>query len=273
MGFFGHKLDAPPRPRQGHGQDLADRRRGPVGHHDDAVRQQHGLIDIVGDHDHGIVEPGVDRHHLVLEMGPGQRVERAERFIEKQDLGLHGERTGEADALLHAARNLRRALVLGMAHMDQLEAEHGPVMSLAGILGRAKYLVDCEPDILVSGEPGQQRVVLEHHRSVGPGLGHLAVLEQHRAGADLGEPGDDVEQCRFPAAGMADDGNVFALRHIERDTAQHFRDGGVAREGLRDERERKIFLHDAPQLLAVPRVMILAAVVTSRSRQKPTMPT
>ena len=85
------------------------RRRRAVGHHHDAVGQQHRLVDVVGDHDHRVAEPRMDLHHRVLQMGAGQRVERAERLVEQQDLRLHRQRPGDADALLHAARNFGRA--------------------------------------------------------------------------------------------------------------------------------------------------------------------
>ena len=39
------------------------------------------------------------------------RVERAERLVHQQHLGIDGERAGDADALLHAAGKLMRAAV------------------------------------------------------------------------------------------------------------------------------------------------------------------
>jgi hypothetical protein len=65
------------------------------------VGEQHGLVDIVRDHQHRIAQTLLDRHHGILQMRPGQRVERAERLVEQQHLRLHGERAGEADPLLH----------------------------------------------------------------------------------------------------------------------------------------------------------------------------
>ena len=84
----------------------------------------------------------MDLHDAVLQMGAGQRVERAERLVHQQHLGLHGERAGDADALLHAAGDLVRALVLGLRHLHQLEIVHHPVVALGLGLGRAEHLVD-----------------------------------------------------------------------------------------------------------------------------------
>ena len=135
----------------------------------------------------------MDRHHLVLKMGPGERVKRAERLIEQKHLRLHGERTGQTDTLLHATRNLGRAFVLGVAHMDQFKAEHGPIMPLRSGLRSAENLVDGKLHILIDGEPRQQRMILKDHGAIGTGLGDLAVLQEHHSFADLAQTGDDVE--------------------------------------------------------------------------------
>jgi nitrate/nitrite transport system ATP-binding protein len=42
---------------------------------------------------------------------------RAERLVEQQDLRLHRQRSGDADALLHAAGDFRRTLVPGVGHL------------------------------------------------------------------------------------------------------------------------------------------------------------
>jgi hypothetical protein len=54
---------------------------------------------------------GLDLHQRILQVGAGQRIERAERLVHQQHLGLHGQGAGDADALLHAAGDFARALV------------------------------------------------------------------------------------------------------------------------------------------------------------------
>ena len=76
-------------------------------------------------------------HELVLQPRARQRVERAERLVQQQHLRLHRERAGDADALLHAARNLVRELVLGVRESDEhralraCDASGRPSISLA----------------------------------------------------------------------------------------------------------------------------------------------
>ncbi|MNG35994.1 hypothetical protein D3C84_1228880 [compost metagenome] len=49
------------------------------------------------------------------------RVERAEGLVEQQHARLHDQRLGDGQALLHAAGELARVLVEGMAEADFLE--------------------------------------------------------------------------------------------------------------------------------------------------------
>src|SRR5512144_1051744 len=71
VGGIARELEPLARARQRHLQHLADPRAWPVGHHHDAVRQEYGLVDVVGDHQDGVAELLVQGHHRVLEVGPG----------------------------------------------------------------------------------------------------------------------------------------------------------------------------------------------------------
>src|SRR5207247_9239361 len=57
----------------------------------DAVREQHGLIDIVRDHHHRSTGLGHHAVQLVLQGGTCQRIQSAKRFIHQQYLWLHRE--------------------------------------------------------------------------------------------------------------------------------------------------------------------------------------
>ena len=46
--------------------------------------------------------------HFILHPHPGEGIERAERFIEQQDLGMIDQRPGERDPLGHAAGKMMR---------------------------------------------------------------------------------------------------------------------------------------------------------------------
>ena len=53
-----------------------------------------------------VAGPLPEPQQLEVEPLAGQRVERAERLVEQQHLGLERERPGERDALAHPARQL-----------------------------------------------------------------------------------------------------------------------------------------------------------------------
>src|SRR5262245_13709495 len=89
-----------------HCEDLSDRSGWTAGHHDDTVRQEQRLIDIVGDHHDGFAVLVPEPHELILEFHTGQGIEEAERLIEEQDFGLEGKSAGNADALAHTCGEL-----------------------------------------------------------------------------------------------------------------------------------------------------------------------
>ena len=61
------------------------------------------------------------RFELVVQAVAGHRVERAERLVHQQHVGVLGERAGERDALAHAARELVRPLLGEVAEVHHLE--------------------------------------------------------------------------------------------------------------------------------------------------------
>ncbi len=86
--------------------DLGHDPTGPRRHHDDAVGDEDRLGDAVGDHHDGRGRALAELEQLEVESFAGQRVERAERLVEEQDLGFEGERAGERHALAHPAGHL-----------------------------------------------------------------------------------------------------------------------------------------------------------------------
>ena len=99
------------------GLDAARPRR----HHRHAVGEIDRLLHVVGDEDHGLRRALPDAQQLALHQPAGLRVERAERLVHQQDLGIEGERARDRGALLHAAGKLRGVAVLEAVQADQLD--------------------------------------------------------------------------------------------------------------------------------------------------------
>jgi len=85
-----------------------DRDASGVGREDqDAVAHQDRFLDVMRHHQHRLDrEPAVGPE--VNEVGTqrlrGQHVQRRERLVHQEEVGMHDERTGKSDALSHAAR-------------------------------------------------------------------------------------------------------------------------------------------------------------------------
>ncbi len=202
-----------------------------------------------------------------------QRVERAERLVEQEDPRAHGEGAGDPHALLHPARDFRGTFVGVRLHADEGEGSPRPAVTLGARHGSPDRAVDRQADILVDRQPRQEGVVLEHHRTVGPGFVDLAPGEEDAAFGRTQEPRHDVEEGRLAAARMADDGDELALVDLEVDPPEHV--GRTGRETERDpaDLEEGAFHGAFPAHCSlVPRVTARPTRAVSRSRRKPTSP-
>ena len=177
---------APARSRDRHLGDDAGRARR---QQEQPVGEPDRFVDVVGD------EEGGDRpaRHQVGEFGAQalgeRRIERDERLVEHQQIGLDREGARQRDAARQAERQLAREMA---AMGGEPERREQRVEIGVGRLRRA------EPHVLLHGAPRQQPRLLEHHAE-------LAVVGQpHGAGVVAIEPGDDAQQRGLAAARRAD---------------------------------------------------------------------
>jgi hypothetical protein len=85
--------------------------------------------------------------------------------------------------------------------------------TLAGNSARNRRLVlDREGNVVENAAPGEQRsiVLLEDVNRLGRWRGDDPVLEPDLAARGRDQPRHDLQQCRFPAARGADDGDKLA---------------------------------------------------------------
>ena len=88
---------------------------------DHAVAQRDRLVEVVGDEEHRLLLLGPEREHLVFHQLARLHVERGERLVHQDDVGVEDQRLREADALSHAARELVRIAVAERAEADPLQ--------------------------------------------------------------------------------------------------------------------------------------------------------
>src|SRR5690606_26461205 len=150
-------------------------------------------------------------------------VERAERLIHQQNARLVGERASDGDALLHAARELRRVSVREVLEAHDLEPLH---RGLLGFVARSALHARAEHHGLLHREPRKERVALEHHAAVCAGAEHWLAVELHLAARWVIEPGQDSDQRGLAATRGADDADELAAVYLEADAIER-RDAGV----------------------------------------------
>ena len=193
------------------------------GQHDDAVAHQHRLLDVVRHHQdrldrHATLDPEVEE--IGTQRLGGEHVERGERLVHQQDLGVDDERAGEADALAHAAGQLLRIgrfVAVEADEVDRLER------ALARLLLR--HALRAEPDLDVGehGQPREQREGLEHHGQPVHRAPHRRVLVGDTTLAREGQAGDDAQQRRLPAARTSQQADDLAGLQLQGDVVEHER--------------------------------------------------
>ena len=77
-------------------------------HQGDAIAEEQGFPDIVRHKHDGLTQASLQRSELVLQVGAGNRIERAERFVHKKNGRIRSQGASYADALALSTRKLAR---------------------------------------------------------------------------------------------------------------------------------------------------------------------
>ena len=111
------------RPRERNG-DVGEDAPRPLRHHDDAVAEQHGLVDVVRHEHHRAPVGRPDAEQLALHVPPRLRVERAERLVHQQQRRVHDHRAAYSESLPHSDGQLVRIVVGERREAHALEVRH-----------------------------------------------------------------------------------------------------------------------------------------------------
>ena len=138
----------------------------------------------------------------------GHGVERAERLVHQQDVGVLGEGPGERDPLAHAARQLVRALACRSRRGAPCRAAPRPA-SARSACGDAAQL-ERQLDVARDGEPREQRRLLEHQRGAAVARRRVPAVGWSRpatrlSSVHLPQPEAPTRQTNSPAATSSDD--------------------------------------------------------------------
>ncbi len=172
-----------------------------------------------------------DGQHLVDELG----IERRRDLVAQEGDRLHGERPGDGDALLLAARELVRVGVELVREADLVE--NAPC---DGLGFRLRGLLDDhlrEHHVAARGMVREQVEALEDHADlqsqrlqVGRILPDMGSRDRDRTIVDALEPVDASQQRRLARAALADDGDHLAAVDVEVDALEDL----VCAEALAD---------------------------------------
>ena len=192
-----------------------------VAHDGDAVTEAQRFVKIVSDEHHRLLQLTAQPNDLVLHLATDERVERRERFVEQHDVGVGGERSGEAHTLLLATAELVRLVVAhtGQSHQRQGVGRH---RSSLGTIDATQF--ETEGDVVEKGAVRQQAEVLEHHAHLVPpqlqqrlvvGLRDVGAVDHHRASGGFDETGDAADERALARARQAHHHEHLARRHVE----------------------------------------------------------
>jgi hypothetical protein len=107
-----------------------------------------------------------------------------------------------------------------MAHAHQLQRSAGTHLQLGRRLLAAEDGLDRQQHVFQAGQPGQQRVVLEHDGALGPRRGNFSAVADQRARRGRQQAGDEVQQRGLAAARVADQRDELAALHVQVDVLQ-----------------------------------------------------
>ena len=178
------------------------------------VAEEDRLLDVVGDEQHGLALALPDAEQHFLHQRAGLVVERAERLVEQQDRRIVGERARDRGALLHAAGEL-----LGIVMRERRQARRARASRRRSRpRSAAGTPFSRSPNATLSrdGEPGKQRVGLEHHAAIGAGPVTGRPSSRIAPGGRRVEPGDQAQQGRLAAAGRPEDGDEVVVADVDR---------------------------------------------------------
>ncbi len=142
---------------------------------------------------------------MILQVAPGEGIERGERLVQQQHFRLRHQRAGDRHPLRLPAGKLARPGIGLVGEADARERGRDLLAPCAGgQVGQA------EADIVGDAQPGQQPRLLEDDADLGMRRQDRGAIECHRARARAVEPGDGAKQRGLAAAGAADDGDDLA---------------------------------------------------------------
>ena len=150
---------------------------------------------------------------FVAHQQAGLLVQCAKRFIEQVQARFQHQRARNADALAHAAGQLRRVRARKPLQAHEVD---GVVDALADFLAIHAGAAQAKGNVVPYVQPGERGVILKHYADTLRNLaGHRAAFEADGALGRHAEPRHHVEQRGLAAARRPDYGEEFTTLEVE----------------------------------------------------------
>ena len=182
-------------------------------HDHDGIRHGEGFLLIVRDEDERDAELALQLDELALHVLPELQVERRQRLIEEQHLGLVHDGARDGNTLLLPARELRHLGVLIAVEVDEFQRIADLVADIAFILALD---AQAERDIIRDIHMRKQRILLEnriHLTLLRRHLRDILSLEQDAALIRCLKAADKPQERRLSTAGRSQQGHELILMH------------------------------------------------------------
>jgi hypothetical protein len=170
----------------------------------DAIREDYGFLDIVGDDKNGargnfVAEPKLEK--FAAQSFRGEDIERGKRFVHEKHFRFDDQGAGDTHALLHAAGKF-----LGIGGFETVEADSidDTQRALVALDGRHAAGFERSLDVFENREPGEERETLEDDGDVGRFALHGLAVPEYCARGRGRESRQHAEQSGFAAAGSAE---------------------------------------------------------------------
>ena len=189
-------------------------------HDHDAVRHRQRLLLVMGHHQGGHAQVLLQLPDFGAQAHAFDRVERRQRLVEQQQVGLGRQRARQGDALLLAARELGRVFVLAAGQSDQ--PEHLVDALLEGLAAGAP-LIESVGHVLADIQVRKQGIGLEDDTVVARGRrqpGDVAARMQDLPAVLPLEAGNRAQQGGLAAARGTEQDQEFAALDRELDVVQ-----------------------------------------------------
>src|SRR5215470_4213486 len=229
-------------------------------HDGDAVAHPLHHAEVVGDEDVGEAEALLQVDQQLQDLRADGDVERGDRLVEDDQLGLQDEGAGDRQPLaLAAAELVGKAVELVRLQADDLEHAARLVAALAARADavEAQRLRQVGADAHARIERGER--VLKYDLHLAPEGAELlpaaaqevAAVQPHAASGRLDQPQDEARRRRLAAAALADETESFSPGEGEADAVDGLqRRSRAAEEGAALDRERLRQAGDLEQRLS-----------------------